>query len=194
MSNEYMFEDETEQGNTQSGAGGNNPYGEQPNSNPYGQQQYGGGAYNQSYGSQQQYGGAYNQSYGNQQQYGGPQGNPQYGPTGKKIGLGFGIASLVLGIMSLLCFCTMANIITAILAIVFGIIQIVSYEKKGMAIAGIVTAALSIVLCIGCYALLFSNNAFMDMMEEEIYQDMDEDDLQYFMEQYEMLEEQDGTL
>ena len=74
MSNEYMFEDETEQGNTQSGAGGNNPYGEQPNSNPYGQQQYGGGAYNQSYGSQQQ--------------YGGPQGNPQYGPTGKKIGLG----------------------------------------------------------------------------------------------------------
>ena len=184
MSNEYMFEDETEQGNTQSGAGGHNPYGEQPNSNPYGQQQYGGGAYNQSYGSQQQYGGAYNQSYGNQQQYGGPQGNPQYGPTGKKIGLGFGIASLVLGIISLLCFCSCINIILAILAVIFGIIQIVSYETKGMAIAGIVTATISVILSVVCYGLVLSNTSFMKMMEDEMKNGLNQREIYEFMQEY----------
>lgn len=184
MSNEYMFEDETEQENTQSGVGGNNPYGEQPNSNPYGQQQYGGGAYNQSYGSQQQYGGAYNQSYGNQQQYGGPQGNPQYGPTGKKIGLGFGIASLVLGIISLLCFCSCINIILAILAVIFGIIQIVSYETKGMAIAGIVTATISVILSVVCYGLVLSNTSFMKMMEDEMKNGLNQREIYEFMQEY----------
>ncbi len=170
MSNEYMFEDETEQGNTQSGAGGNNPYGEQPNSNPYGQQQYGGGAYNQSYGSQQQ--------------YGGPQGNPQYGPTGKKIGLGFGIASLVLGIISLLCFCSCINIILAILAVIFGIIQIVSYETKGMAIAGIVTATISVILSVVCYGLVLSNTSFMKMMEDEMKNGLNQREIYEFMQEY----------
>lgn len=170
MSNEYMFEDETEQGNTQSGAGGNNPYGEQPNSNPYGQQQYGGCAYNQ--------------SYGNQQQYGGSQGNPQYGPTGKKIGLGFGIASLVLGIISLLCFCSCINIILAILAVIFGIIQIVSYETKGMAIAGIVTATISVILSVVCYGLVLSNTSFMKMMEDEMKNGLNQREIYEFMQEY----------
>lgn len=51
----------------------------------------------------------------------------------------------MLGIVSLLLFCTCLNWITGILAIIFGIIQIVNYGVRGLAIGGIVTAALSLV-------------------------------------------------
>jgi hypothetical protein len=73
----------------------------------------------------------------------------------KKDGIGFGIASLVLGICSLLLFCTCVNLLLAILAIVFGIIQIVGYKKRGLAVGGIVTAALSIVLFVILCVLLW---------------------------------------
>ncbi|MDD6194601.1 MAG: DUF4190 domain-containing protein [Lachnospiraceae bacterium] len=109
---------------------------------------------------------------------------PQYSPAGKKIGLGFGIASLVLGIVSLLCFCTCINIILAILAIIFGIIQIVSYENKGMAIGGIVTATISIILFVTCYGLLLSNASFMRMVEDEMGNGFDQRDIYEFMEEY----------
>lgn len=49
----------------------------------------------------------------------------------KSESIGFGIASLVLGILSLLLFCTCINWLTGILAIIFGIIQIVKSEKRG---------------------------------------------------------------
>lgn len=126
-----------------------------------------------------------------QNPYGEPQENPysnpqepQYSPTGKKIGLGFGIASLVLGIISLLCFCTCINIILAILAIIFGIIQIISYESKGMAIGGIVTATISIILFVICYGLLFSNATFMKMVEDEMGNGFNQRDIYEFMEEY----------
>ena len=63
-------------------------------------------------------------------------------------GTAFGIASMVLGIVALLLFCTGCHIILAILAIVFGIIQLVRNKQKGFAIAGIVTAGLAIVIYI----------------------------------------------
>ena len=69
----------------------------------------------------------------------------------KKDTQGFGIASMVLGIISLLLFCTCVNWITGILAIVFGILQLVRGREKGFAIAGIITAALSILLAIILY-------------------------------------------
>ena len=72
-------------------------------------------------------------------------------PKGKGDGTGLGIASMVLGILSLLLFCTCVNWITGILAIIFGIIQLVKHKEKGFAITGIATAALSLVLTICLY-------------------------------------------
>ena len=60
---------------------------------------------------------------------------------------GFGIAYLVLGILSLLLTCSCFNYITGILAIIFGIVQIVkSKNNRGMAIAGLITAGISILV------------------------------------------------
>ena len=60
---------------------------------------------------------------------------------------GFAIASLVLGISSLVLFCTgIFGIVLGILAIVFGILQIRKKQEKGMAIGGIVTGSVAIVI------------------------------------------------
>lgn len=140
-----------------------------PANDPQGQQSY----YQQgqpSYSGQQNY---YQQSngapYGN-----GPHNYQPYQQDADKNG--FGIASLVLGIIALVLFCTCINIFLGILAIIFGIIQIVKYEKKGMAIAGIVTAAVSIVLFFVSWALMFSSADFNDMMTNDFYKE--------FMEEY----------
>lgn len=63
---------------------------------------------------------------------------------------GFAIASLVLGIISIVLFCASINIVTGILAIVFGAIHLVKgyQDKRGMAIAGLILAIISIVLYI----------------------------------------------
>ncbi len=61
-------------------------------------------------------------------------------------GIAFGVASMVLGIVSLLLFCTCGNFLTGTLAIIFGIIQLVKNRQKPFAITGIVTAAISMVL------------------------------------------------
>ncbi len=142
---------------------------EQNNGNPYG-------------GSNQ-----YNQYSYNSNPYtnGNGQTGPQVGPNGKKLSIGFGVASLVLGIISLLCFCSGVNIIFAILAIIFGLIQILTCEKKGLAIGGIVTAAISVLLLIITWGLLFTNAAFMEMMQDEIENNFEDDeDMQQFLQQY----------
>ena len=60
---------------------------------------------------------------------------------------GFGIASMVMGIISLVLCCSCVNIPIAITAIIFGILQLVKTNSgKGAAITGIVTSALSIVI------------------------------------------------
>lgn len=67
---------------------------------------------------------------------------------------GFAIASLVLGIISLVISCLGINIITGILALIFGIIHMVKYNtRRGMAIAGIVLGAISIVIFIALVAI-----------------------------------------
>ena len=92
--------------------------------------------------------------YGNAgEQYG----NPNYGQASQKgQGIGLGIASLVLGILSILLFLTCLNFILGLVAIVLGIIQIVKNQKKGMAITGIVTAVVSFVLTILVYIGVFA--------------------------------------
>lgn len=62
---------------------------------------------------------------------------------------GFAIASLVLGIISIVLSCTMINIVTGILSLIFGIVHIAKHQShKGMAIAGIVLGIISIVITI----------------------------------------------
>lgn len=73
---------------------------------------------------------------------------------GKKDGNGFGIASFVLGIVSLLLFCACVNWLTGILAVIFGIIQVADYKSRGLAIGGIVMACISFLLAIILYVLL----------------------------------------
>lgn len=67
---------------------------------------------------------------------------------------GFGIASLVLGILALCTFCLCINVVFAILSIIFGIIQLVQDGPKGLAVGGIVTSGLSILFMIIFYALV----------------------------------------
>lgn len=76
----------------------------------------------------------------------------------KKDGIGFGIASLVLGIMSLCMWFFLINYIFAIIAIVFGIIQIVSSKRKGMAIAGISIAVVAILISSVFWFLIITDN------------------------------------
>ena len=85
-----------------------------------------------------------NTSYsGNYDSYG--NGNP----SGKGQSNGFGIASMVCGILALITCCLWCTVIPlGVVAIVLGILQIVKNENKGMAIAGIVCAAIGLILFI----------------------------------------------
>ncbi len=81
---------------------------------------------------------------------------------------GLGIASLVLGIFSLVFFCSCMNILTGVIAIILGIVQIARFGKFGRAYAvtGIATAALSIILLVVFWTLVFSNTALSDSVVE----------------------------
>lgn len=199
-----MFEEEEMRDPWQENAAGSvDPDQENTDKDGYGENSYNGNPYGENTGNNNFY---QENPYSDGNPY---QGNPysdyqknngtsrsKYGPTGKKTGLGFGIASLVLGIISLLCFCTLVNVVPAILAIIFGIIQIASYEKKGMAIGGIATAVVSLVLLAISYTLLFTNVGFVNMMEREVMEEFYEDeDMQQFLEEYGVpSEEIDDTL
>ena len=129
---------------------------------------YGQTAYQQSYQSEQSQPNAYQQAY--------------YGQTqAKGTGTGFGIASLALGILSVFTFACCINYILAVLAIIFGFEQMVKNEKKGLAIGGIITAVISIVL--GIAVSLYAVNIAEKM------QDPDSPFYQYFEEYEQKLEE-----
>ena len=78
---------------------------------------------------------------------GGNNGNAYQAQAKKPESSTLGILSLVLGIVSLVFFCSCFNIFTGIAAIIFGIVQLVNNKRtgRGLAIAGIITAAISIV-------------------------------------------------
>lgn len=70
-------------------------------------------------------------------------------------GNGFGIASLVLGILSLVFFWCFLNIPLAVLAIIFAVVHFSrSTGHNGLAVAGIVTSVVSVVLTILMVVLL----------------------------------------
>ncbi|MGN0342553.1 MAG: DUF4190 domain-containing protein [Roseburia sp.] len=134
--------------------------------NSYQQPQSGNGQWSQGGNGQWSQGG-----YGQQ-----PQGGyGQWAPQNKPVGNGLGIASLVLGILSLVLFCSCVNIITGILAIVFGIVQLVKGGNKGMPIAGIVTSAISIIACVVYWVAIMGSTASL----ADFYSDPS-----YYMEEY----------
>lgn len=104
------------------------------------------------------------------------------GPKPKGDGVALGVASLVLGIISLLLFCTCVNYLTAALAITFGVIQIIRNKDKTFAITGIITAGISFVLgtvlwlILGLGMMDASVNSYDDIYEyyyENEYRDDD---------------------
>ena len=136
------------------------------NQNGYGQPA-GGQNYNQNGYGQPNGGVNYNQNGYNQNGYN----QPPYGAATKSDSTGFGIASLVLGIISIFTFFCCINYILAVIAIVLGIVQIVKSSKKGLAIGGIVTAVISIIGATIFWVLIGSVGAsemgpMQDYMEE----------------------------
>lgn len=76
-------------------------------------------------------------------------------PEPKKERKGFCIAAMVLGIVALVFLCVWyISIPCAILAVIFGILGIKT-ANKGMAIAGLVTGSIGLVLWVLCIILIF---------------------------------------
>lgn len=109
--------------------------------------------------SQQGYSGqqGYTQYYGDQNQqtprsgYAEPVYHNQYNADNEEQGQGFGIASLICGILSIVtCCCSCPCAPLAIVSIVLGILQISkgAGSGRGMAIAGIVCSAVGLILMI----------------------------------------------
>lgn len=114
--------------------------------------------YNNSYDSNSAY-----SSYGQNQYYAAED-------TGKVTGgnIGVSIASLVCGIFSIICCCaSYFALALAIAAIVLGIISIVKkYDGQGMAIAGIATGGVGIVISIVALVIAFASYGTGNLMEE----------------------------
>lgn len=134
--------------------------------NLYQQNPYNGNSYN---------GNPYQQPNGGQQT---PPPYPYgYKPPERK---GFAIASLVLGILSLLLCCVYGGFL-GILGLVFGILSLVKKESKmGMAIAGIITSAFGIVYGI-CWIIAsvmtvqYGTENFDKAYYEEFYSQLEDD-------------------
>lgn len=156
----------------------------QPTDN--GVQSYGG---QQSYSGQQGYNGQQNgnASYGGQNQqtplsgYAEPVYHQQYNNYSQEESQGFGIASMICGILALVtccCWCPCAPL--AVVSIVLGIIQISKGTAKGMSIAGIVCSAIGLVMMIVfIVAGIFMNSSgeYQNFLHEynDILEDLQED-------------------
>lgn len=81
--------------------------------------------------------------------------------------IGFGIASLVFGILTIVFFLCCAPI-SAIFGLVFGIIQLARYPKKGLAICGIVTSAVGFLMFMIAWIVMFNSATFQTTIEQQI--------------------------
>ncbi len=144
------------------------PYQQQPQQ-PY-QQQYQQPVYQQQ-PYQQQYQQPVYQQQPYQQQYQQPQYQqpqyPQYMETPEeKTAKGFGIASLVLGLVSLFC----CGLLTGIPGLIFGIISIrKKKEQNGMAIAGIIICGIAIVFTTLVFVIALISSATSSYSYHRVY-------------------------
>ena len=107
----------------------------------------------------------YSQKYSGQQNPFGQTGSGrQYPPDGGAFyhsgepprGMGFGIASMVLGIIAIVLSCSCMNIPLAVIAVIFGIIHVCRHTgSNGFAIAGTVTAIVSVILTVILTVILY---------------------------------------
>ncbi len=105
-----------------------------------------------------------------------------YGKPPKGDGIGFGVASLVLGVVSVFLFGCCVNYITAVLAVIFGVLQMLRNRRKGFAVSGIVTACVSIVLGTVMWIGLAVN--LKDMSADDIYDSFYNNINDFYEEQY----------
>lgn len=79
---------------------------------------------------------------------------------------GFAIAGMVLGIISIVCCCSpFVGMITGVLGLIFSILVLAQKRPgKGMAIAGVICAALGLILAVCMY---FANNSFMEYINSQ---------------------------
>lgn len=110
--------------------------------------------------------------------YNPPPGGPANGYYGQPPSQGFGIASLVCGILALVMCCIWClSIPLGVVSIVLGILQIQKKTAKGMAIAGIVCSVLGILLSIVVFiSARFAQTQYMDSpMYNEIMREIMEE-------------------
>ncbi len=102
-----------------------------------------------------------------------PQQNYQ-APDYKPPGSGFGIASMVCGILALITCCMWCTCIPlAVVSIVLGILQIQKGTAKGMAIAGIVCSSIGLILFIALTVwgnYLETTGFYQEFMQEYMQQ------------------------
>lgn len=96
------------------------------------------------------------------------QNSPYYQPAPKHDSIGLAIASMVLGIVSLALYCFVwISTICSLLALIFGISSLCTHKGgKGMAVAGIVCGAITLVLLILSCAAVWQWSSFWTYWEE----------------------------
>ena len=106
----------------------------------------------------------------------------QYAGKEKGDEIALGIASMCLGIASLLLFCTCVNVAMAIASVILGILQIVKNKNKVFSIVGFVTSGIAFILTIlfviGLIAFSseeMNNNSTYYHLYDDIYNEMYDD-------------------
>jgi len=85
--------------------------------------------------------------------------------------IGMAVASLVLGLLSLIFFLVGLNLVGAIISIILGIIFIATRRGqagKRLAVIGIITSIISIVLFFGSMSYMLSNSKGISALEKDI--------------------------
>ena len=80
-------------------------------------------------------------------------------------GNGYGMAALILGVVSFFLFACCVNYITAIFSIILAIVQMVKNRKKALAVAAIVLSCLSILLGTLMWVGIYKNRDYIHFDE-----------------------------
>ena len=106
-----------------------------------------------------------------------PIGSPQYYYQQPRKKLGFAIASMVLGIVSIVGLCCCIGVFTAPVAVVFGIIALAKkHDGKGMSITGIILGSLTIILTAAALISLRPLLANIETISEDVVKLVEEQD------------------
>ncbi len=106
----------------------------------------------------------------------------------KSGGNGLAIAAMILGIASLVLFCTCLNIPLAIISVILAIVHLVrrSYTGKGFAIAGIIMSGISVLISIIFWVVVVTGIASSGVMDvySQIYEEIEDGGYEDFAERY----------